>query len=186
MKFEELNKNFEYNKKVLSGLDLKLVENLAIKINQVRNNNNFIFVAGNGGSSSTASHFVNDLVKATRVANINPPIKAISLTDNIPLISAISNDIDYSEIFKFSLESLASKGDMLIVISASGNSKNLVKAVEYCNQKNIFTAGLLGFDGGILNKTVNLANLVKTTEGEYELVENMHMIICHLISAYLK
>ena len=74
MKFEELSKNFEYNKKVLSGLDLKLVENLAIKINQVRNNNNFIFVAGNGESSSTASHFVNDLVKATRVDNINPPI----------------------------------------------------------------------------------------------------------------
>tara|TARA_B100001996_G_scaffold339297_1_gene292218 strand:- start:1107 stop:1667 length:561 start_codon:yes stop_codon:yes gene_type:complete len=186
MKFEELSKNFEYNKKILSDIDLKLVENIAIKIDQVRNNNNLVFVAGNGGSSSTASHFVNDLVKATRVSNIKPPIKAISLTDNIPLISAISNDIDYSEIFKFSLESLASKGDMLIVISASGNSENLIKAVEYCNQKDIFTAGLLGFDGGVLNETVNLASLTKTSMGEYELVENMHMIICHLISAYLK
>ena len=75
---------------------------------------------------------------------------------------------------------------MLIVISASGNSKNLINAVDYCNQNNIYTVGLLGFDGGILNKKVNLSNLIKTKPNKYELVENMHMVICHLISSYLK
>ena len=185
MEFKQLNENFEKNKEVLSNLDLKLIENLAIKIDETRKSNNFIFVAGNGGSSSTASHFVNDLVKATRKSNRHPFIKAISITDNVPLITAISNDINYSDIFKFSLESLASPGDMLIVISASGNSENLIKAVEYSNQNNIYTSGLLGFDGGVLNKILNLPNLVNTPSGEYEMVENMHMIICHLISTYL-
>ncbi|MEC7858002.1 MAG: SIS domain-containing protein [Bacteroidota bacterium] len=185
MEFKNLTENFKKNKEVLSSLDLKLIEDLALKIDETRKNQNFIFVAGNGGSSSTASHFVNDLVKATRKKDEVPFIKAISLTDNIPLVSAISNDIDYADIFKFSLESLSSPGDMLIAISASGNSENLIKAVEYSNENDIYTSALLGFDGGRLKEMVNLSNLVNTPIGEYEMVENMHMIICHLISTYL-
>ena len=150
-----------------------------------RNSDRTVYVAGNGGSSSTASHFVNDLIKATINKDKNL-IKAISLTDNVPLLTAVSNDINYSDIFRFPLESLSSEGDMLIVISASGNSKNLINAVDYCNQNNIYTVGLLGFDGGTLNKKVNLSNLIQTEPNKYELVENMHMVICHLISSYLK
>jgi len=185
MKFEELSKNFELNKEILSQLDLNTIEEIALKIDEVRNNNNVIYVAGNGGSSSTASHFVNDLVKATINSNKNR-IKAISLTDNVPLLTAVSNDISYSEAFSFTLESFAAEGDMMIAISASGNSKNLINAVDYCKDNNIYTAGLLGFNGGILNEKVDLSNLTKTPIGQYELVENMHMIICHLITFYLK
>ena len=81
---------------------------------------------------------------------------------------------------------MSTEGDLLIVISASGNSKNLINAVDYCNQNNIYTVGLLGFDGGELNKKVNYSNLIQTEPDKYELVENMHLIICHLISSYLK
>ena len=185
MKFQELEKNIQENKEYMSHINLESVEKIALKIDETRKNNRTVYVAGNGGSSSTASHFVNDLIKATINKNKNL-IKAISLSDNVPLLTAVSNDINYSDIFRFPLKSLSSEGDMLIVISASGNSKNLINAVDYCNQNNIYTVGLLGFDGGILNKKVNLSNLIKTKPNKYELVENMHMVICHLISSYLK
>ena len=185
MKFQELEKNIQENKEYLSHINLESVEKIALKIDETRKNNRTVYVAGNGGSSSTASHFVNDLIKATINKNKNL-IKAISLSDNVPLLTAVSNDINYSDIFRFPLESLSSEGDMLIVISASGNSKNLINAVDYCNQNNIYTVGLLGFDGGTLNKKVNLSNLIQTEPNKYELVENMHMVICHLISSYLK
>ena len=185
MKFQELVKNIEENKDAVSNIDLKSVEEIARRIDEVRSNNKTVFVAGNGGSSSTASHFVNDLMKATLNKDKNL-IKAISLSDNIPLLTAISNDIDYSETFRFPLRSLSSDGDLLVVISASGNSKNLINAVDYCKENKIFTVGLLGFDGGALDKKVDLSNLIKTPPNKYELVENMHMIICHLISSYLK
>tara|TARA_B100000941_G_C28508698_1_gene559077 strand:- start:7373 stop:7930 length:558 start_codon:yes stop_codon:yes gene_type:complete len=185
MKFEELVKNIVENKDAISSINLKSVEKIAQKIEEARKNNNTIFVAGNGGSSSTASHFVNDLMKATLDKNKNL-IKAISLSDNVPLLTAISNDIDYSEIFRFPIESLSSEGDLFIAISASGNSKNLIDAVDYCKENEIFTVGLLGFDGGELNKKVDISNLIQTSSNNYELVENMHMIICHLISNYLK
>lgn len=185
MKFKELEKNIQENKETISQINLESVNKIALKIDEVRNNNGTVYVAGNGGSSSTASHFVNDLIKATINKDKNL-IKAISLSDNISLLTAVSNDINYSDIFRFPLESLSSEGDMLIVISASGNSKNLINAVDYCNQNNIYTVGLLGFDGGALNKKVNLSNLIQTESNKYELVENMHMVICHLISSYLK
>mgnify|MGYP001460484051 FL=1 len=185
MKFKELEKNIQENKEAISQINLESVNTIALKIDEVRNNNGTVYVAGNGGSSSTASHFVNDLIKATINKDKNL-IKAISLSDNISLLTAVSNDINYSDIFRFPLESLSSEGDMLIVISASGNSKNLINAVDYCNQNNIYTVGLLGFDGGALNKKVNLSNLIQTEPNKYELVENMHMVICHLISSYLK
>lgn len=182
---QELEKNILENKEALSHINLESVEKIALKIDETRNSDRTVYVAGNGGSSSTASHFVNDLIKATINKDKNL-IKAISLTDNVPLLTAVSNDINYSDIFRFPLESLSSEGDMLIVISASGNSKNLINAVDYCNQNNIYTVGLLGFDGGALNKKVNLSNLIQTEPNKYELVENMHMVICHLISSYLK
>ncbi len=185
MKFQELEKNIQENKEAISQINLESVNKIALKIDEVRNNNGTVYVAGNGGSSSTASHFVNDLIKATINKDKNL-IKAISLSDNISLLTAVSNDINYSDIFKFPLKSLSSQGDMLIVISASGNSENLINAVDYCNQNNIYTVGLLGFDGGALNKKVNLSNLIQTEPNKYELVENMHMVICHLISSYLK
>jgi len=185
MKSNIIKDCFEKNKKILSELNLDIIEKLASKIEETRKNGNIVFVAGNGGSSSTASHFVNDLVKATRNNDKPPYLKALSLTDNVPLITAVSNDIDYSEIFKFTLENLANSGDILIVISASGNSDNLIKAVEYCNSNNIFTSGLLGFDGGRLNNLIKLPALITTELGEYELVENMHLIVCHMISTYL-
>ena len=185
MKYQDLNKDLEENKEALSNLDLEIVKKIALKIDEIRKDNKTIFVAGNGGSSSTASHFVNDLMKATLNKDKNL-IKAISLSDNIPLLTAVSNDIDYDDIFRFPLRSLAKNGDMLVVISASGNSKNLINAVDYCNKNNIFTAGLLGFDGGELNQKVNISSLIRTPFNKYELVENIHMVICHLISSYLK
>ena len=144
-------------------------------------------MAGNGGSSSTASHFVNDLTKATStsIETSRSNIKVTCLSDNVALITAISNDISYDEIFRSQIDGNITDKDLLIVISASGNSENLVKAVDYCKSNGVKTIGFLGFDGGILLKKVDDYFLVKSNIGEFGLVENIHLTVCHLISEFL-
>ena len=185
MKQTNLNEIIENNVKSLQDLDVKSIEKVASEILEVRNNEGTLYIAGNGGSSSTASHFVNDLTKATRKTSNKLNIKATCLSDNTSLITAISNDISYDEIFRFQIDKNISTRDLLIVISASGNSKNLVKAVDYCKNNRIKTIGLLGFDGGILLKKVDTHILIKSAIGEYELVENIHLTICHMITKYI-
>ena len=137
MKQTNLNEIIESNVKSLQDLDVKSIEKVASEILEVRNNEGTLYIAGNGGSSSTASHFVNDLTKATRKKSNNLNIKATCLSDNTSLITAISNDISYDEIFKFQIDNNISTKDMLIVISASGNSENLIRAVDYCKNNKI-------------------------------------------------
>ena len=108
-----------------------------------------VFVAGNGGSAATASHWVNDLCKATRCAN-RPLIRATCLSDNTSWLTALANDEGYERVFAAQLESLGRRGDVLALISASGNSPNLIAAVDAAKELGIDTVGMLGFDGGRL------------------------------------
>lgn len=144
-------------------------------------NSGSVWVAGNGGSASTADHFEIDLLKIKEPRNGNV-IKISSLTSNSSVLTAILNDIGSEYIFSKQLEKKSQRGDLVILISASGNSPNLVKAYEFCAKNRVSCVGILGFDGGILGKMLSNKIHVKSNFGDYALVENVHLAICHEIS----
>ena len=177
----------DYSKLIKSGLNTvsKIeLDNAVEIIYETTKNSGQIWLIGNGGSAATASHFATDL---SRCAGENmQPIKAISLCDNLGLVTAIGNDFSFDDIFIKQLQNLGKSGDLLISISASGNSRNLIKAVEFANACSIITLSLVGFDGGALQKLSNNSIYVQTGIGEYGIAEDCHSIICHYISSQLR
>lgn len=140
-----------------------------------------IWIAGNGGSATTAEHLEIDLLKI-RDMELKQKIKVQCLNSNTAVLTAILNDIGSEYIFARQLERKASKGDVLLLISASGSSPNLISAFEVCLREEIRCIGMLGFDGGELGKLLHNQILVRSKKGEYAFVENMHLAICHEIS----
>ncbi len=173
----------EYKNKFTESL--LLVDNFEILevINLIYNSyleNKMIFVIGNGGSAANASHLAQDLAKGTRYSfELNKRIKALSLTDNTPFITALGNDDGYDTIFEQQLRTFASEGDLLIAISGSGNSPNIIKAVEWANSNNIKTLGITGFDGGKL-KRINQFSL-HIQLNDMCTVESIHSVVFHYI-----
>ena len=143
-----------------------------------------IYFIGNGGSAATASHFANDLAFGTR--SWTRPFRVISLTDNVSLISAIGNDHGYEEIFVAQLKVLMEEGDVVVAISASGNSANIVSAIRWANDHGAITVGLTGFDGGQLKQMADVSVHVPTQKAEYGPVEDLHMVFDHLVGTYLR
>ena len=154
---------------------------MANAIENVRVSNKIVFIVGNGGSASTASHFAVDIgIGSLRRAN---PVKAVSLCDNAAAMTAISNDIEYASVFTEQLRLLGQSGDLLIVISASGNSENLVNIVSVASEMGIISYSLTGFDGGKIKEMTSGKNVhVKSKKGAYGLVEDAHLAICHAIT----
>lgn len=144
-------------------------------------NQNSIWIVGNGGSASTAEHFETDL-SFIRKGNSFPKTKVSALTANSSLISAIANDIGYENVFSHQLFRRAESGDLCILISASGNSENLIKAASAAKEIGLHTLGLLGFDGGRLAQILDTSIIVRTEIGKYGPVEDMHLAICHALS----
>jgi len=142
-----------------------------------------IYFIGNGGSASTASHFANDISIGTK--SIRAPFRAISLCDNQAIITAIANDYGYEYIFSKQLEIVLDKGDVVVAISASGNSKNLIKAAKVAKIMGATTVSLTAFDGGELKRISDIAIHIPTKDGEYGPSEDAHMILDHLVSNYL-
>ncbi len=138
-----------------------------------------IFLIGNGGSASTASHFVCDLNKTAKIKGLNRS-QAFALNDNAPLVFAISNDISYDSVFEEQLKNFLEKDDLVIAISGSGNSENIIKAVNYANEKGAITIGLTGFNGGRLKKICKEC-LVVPSDKMYH-IEDVHLTINHLIT----
>ena len=167
---------------LLGRLDLEKLDHFCQKILSLRESGQKMILCGNGGSASTASHFVNDFSIGTRSKRL--PFKTLSLNDNNAVLTAIGNDFGFDQIFCKQLEVLLEDGDIFVVISASGNSENLIKAVEYAKQRGNFTVGLLGFGGGKLSKMVDLNLLVNSAHGDYGPVEDAHLIINHLLMNY--
>lgn len=139
-----------------------------------------IFVIGNGGSAANASHLAQDLAKGTR-AGIDFPkrIKAISLTDNVAFITALGNDDGYETIFEQQLRTFAKPGDMVIAISGSGNSPNIVKAIDWANANQLTTIGITGFNGGKLKKMNTYSLHVELND--MCTAESIHSIILHYV-----
>ena len=158
------------------------IERVVETLENARRERRTIFIIGNGGSAATASHMANDLQKLASQGK-DVAFRAIALTDNVPLITAWANDADYEEVFTRQLEALAQAGDLLIVITGSGNSKNIVHAMKWARDANLTTIALLGFDGG---EVMNLADhALLFAEDHYGRVEDAHMVLEHMIANYL-
>jgi D-sedoheptulose 7-phosphate isomerase len=142
-----------------------------------------IFIFGNGGSAATASHFACDLAKCA-VSNGKKPFRVISLSDSVPLMTAWANDSDYSMIFSMQMEPLLEEKDVVIGISGSGNSSNVLRAIESANLHGAVTIGMTGFDGGLLRQLASHCLLVNSFNQQH--VEDVHLILVHLISSALR
>jgi D-sedoheptulose 7-phosphate isomerase len=141
-----------------------------------------VFILGNGGSASTASHMANDLSKATITAG-KSRMRVIALTDNISIITAWANDTSYEAIFKEQLQNLLQPGDLVIGISASGNSPNVLRAMEFARQQGGVTIGWTGRSGGALGRAVDLC--VHCPTDDIGMVESAHLVLDHLITREL-
>lgn len=150
---------------------------------KARDSGNKIFLCGNGGSAATASHFACDLGKGT-ISNSKIRFKVISLSDSIPLITAWANDTDYSNIFAEQLDALVEPGDVLLAISCSGNSPNILKAVELANCRGAFTVGLSGFKGGKLKELCQFCLVVPSNNMQQ--IEDVHLVVTHLLTTCLR
>ena len=155
-------------------------------------NGNKIFIIGNGGSASTATHFTCDLAKTTAVKG-KKRFKVISLTDNVPLLTALTNDEGFASIFIEQLKNLLEKGDVVIAISVHGGagqdkagpwSQNLLAAIQYAKDNSAKTVGIAGFDGGAFKKMADACIVVPADSTPY--VESWHLALEHLICSCLR
>jgi len=170
--------------KLLNCLDHDKIAEAAKEILRARDNGNNIYIIGNGGSAATASHFANDLLIGTR--SKKKPFKAMALTDNNANITAVGNDFGYEYIFSKQLEPLASRGDLLIAFSASGNSKNIIEAVKVAKLKECTVIGISGFSGGLLKEVSDTCIHIESIENEYGPVEDIHMCLVHIFGNYFR
>jgi D-sedoheptulose 7-phosphate isomerase len=170
--------------KTLTDLDAEMLSESIIKVSKKLDDRNTVFIIGNGGSAATASHFATDLGKTK--SKSGRPGSAVSLCDNLSIITAVANDDSFEKVFTSQLEMLAKPGDLLISISASGKSPNLIKAVEYANANGIDTLSFVGFDGGKLKEISSLCLHVPTKFGDYGIAEDAHSVICHYIAEQLR
>jgi len=172
---------------VLGQLDLSSVADVFERLDQARRDGRTVFVVGNGGSAATASHMANDLLNMTyKVPGVTPAFRIIALTDNMAVFSAIANDDGYDQVFVRQLATLFKPGDVLISISASGNSPNLLTAARWVREQGGINLGLLGFDGGQLLPLCDSAVVVRTPAGDYGFVEDAHMIMDHVITNWFQ
>jgi D-sedoheptulose 7-phosphate isomerase len=173
----------EYLASVLNNISLTDIEKFVGVLLEARNKESSIFFIGNGGSAATASHFANDIAIGTKT--YKKPFRAISLCDNQAVITAIANDDGYEEIFCQQLKVLLNKNDVVVSISASGNSSNLLHAIDVAQKMNAITVGISAFDGGKMKEMVDVSLHVPTGKGEYGPAEDAHMVLDHLVSNYL-
>ena len=174
----------QYRTKLLSAMDtipLDKVEEAIRLLEKAREEGRGVFVCGNGGSAATASHFVTDMVKG---ASYGRPVRfrIQALTDSVSTLTAYSNDLSYDHVFVEQLKNFAASGDVLIAISGSGNSPNVLRAVEYANSIGCFTIGLSGRDGGQLAPLCRLS--IHVPEPHMGRIEDAHLQICHMIGYY--
>lgn len=165
----------------LDTVDLQKVEQVIQILAETRDQGRHIFVCGNGGSASTASHFACDMVKG---ASFDRParFRIMALTDSLPTLTAYSNDVGYGCVFAEQLKNFAQPGDVVMAISGSGNSPNVLKAVEYGNAIGCRTIALTGRDGGKLGPAAELN--IQVAHPHMGRIEDVHMIVTHMICYY--
>ena len=165
---------------VSSNIIISIIETI-LAAAKSRNN---IFIIGNGGSASIASHFATDLVKSASKSGLQ--LNVSSLTDNIALYSATSNDEGFENVFSWQLEQFANRNDLLIAISSSGNSTNIVNAINTALKLEMKTISFSGFDGGKIALMSDVSLVTKSESGNYGPVEDAHSILCHYLARQIR
>ncbi len=173
---------FETLKQTIDRLDRKSIEALIELLLKTRENGNNIYIMGNGGSAATASHFTCDFNKGLSYKR-DIRFKMICLNDNTATMLAYSNDVGYENVFVEQLKNFLKKDDVVIGISGSGNSKNILKAIEYANIHGAKTVGITGFDGGKLKNMVDVS--IHADINNMQVAEDVHMMICHMLYSVL-
>ena len=163
--------------------DLDAMDQIAAAIETAERNGKQVFVMGNGGSAATASHIATDWSKTAERTG-KTLIRCMSLNDNLPFMTAIANDLGYDAVFVRQLENLLNAGDVVVIISGSGNSPNVIKAAEYAKSKGAVTVGMTGFTGGKLRKLVDICLHIESDQ--YGVIEDLHMAAGSILAFYLK
>lgn len=177
------NTYFTELEQMLRDISQAHLQNILSLLEDAYRNGHRIFIMGNGGSAATASHFALDLAKNTIMPEA-PRLKAISLTDHVPLITAWSNDTAYEHIFEEQLANMIEPGDVVIGISTSGNSPNVINALNLAKKTCAATIGLLGAKGGLIKDIVDAYILAPGQNIEQE--EDAHMILAHIITRHMR
>lgn len=164
--------------RTMASVPVEKIAELRSRFDQALENDRQIFVCGNGGSAANASHFVTDLGKGASDA-IGRRFRCMSLNDNVPWMTAIGNDYAYADVFRRQLENYARPGDLLMAMSVSGNSPNVIQAVEWAADHGLDTVGLTGGQGGQLAEKA--AFVIRIDDTHFGRVEDAHMLICHLL-----
>ncbi len=172
-----------YLSSVLKTIDTREIGQFIETLLDARERGASIFFIGNGGSTATASHFANDIAIGTN--SYEKPFRAVSLTDSNAIITAVGNDFGYEEIFVRQLRVLGRAGDVVVAISASGNSPNLIRAFDYSKSIGIKTVAITAFNGGKIKQMADEGVHVPTAPKEYGPAEDAHMVLDHLVGAYL-
>ncbi len=163
---------------LLDGFDTEAFGRIVNSILDAYSDETAIFIMGNGGSASTASHFACDINKGC-CQDLDKKFKVICINDNIPTLLAYANDLDYASVFVEQLRNFFRSGDVVIGISGSGNSENVLRAIRYANKNGGKTVGLTGYSGGKLGQLVDIAYVAASDD--MQKIEDVHMIIVHMI-----
>jgi D-sedoheptulose 7-phosphate isomerase len=165
----------------ISQIDTARVQQAIDVLEEARHKGHHIFTCGNGGSASTASHFACDIVKGASY-NRDKRFRIMALTDQLPTLTAYANDLSYELVFVEQLRNFAQPEDVVMAISSSGNSPNVLRAIEYANSVGCKTIGLTGRDGGKLAKLVQIN--VQVPVSHMGRIEDAHLAVCHMIGYY--
>lgn len=164
-------------------LDLGAIAKIAKALERAEKKGSQVFIMGNGGSAATASHIATDWAKTAERPG-GKLLRCMSLTDNVPFMTAIANDLGYDEVFVRQLKSFLRRGDVVVIISGSGNSPNVVKAAKFAKKKGAFVVAMTGFSGGKLRRFADVCLHIDTDQ--YGVIEDLHMAAGSLLAFYLK
>ena len=174
----------EHMGNVLKSLDTKTVAAVTAIIEKTAADNKSFFVVGNGGSAAVSTHWVNDL-SANTVVEGQPGFRVISLTDNVSALTALANDASFEEVFTIQLKANMRAGDVVLFMSVSGNSPNLVSAMKYANDHGATTIACTGMEGGALKELAHHCIHTPSTKDEYGPIEDIFSIIMHIAQSYI-
>jgi D-sedoheptulose 7-phosphate isomerase len=184
---EFAHRYFKYLKQVLDSITPESIDRLEEEFENARATGNTIFVAGNGGSATTATSMANDIgFDIVKKTGTDKPFRILSLTDNTSVITAIANDVGYENVFLNQLKIHYRPGDKLLAISASGNSPNIVAAAEWVKEQGGRVMSLIGFTGGTLKEMSDVIVHIKSENGEYGPVEDAHLALNHVLAHWFQ
>ena len=178
----EISAYFEREKRVIDSIDKNSISEVMNVLEKARTEGRTIFIMGNGGSAATASHFVCDFNKGVSM-NQDQRYRFVCLNDNVPTMMAYANDISYNDIFIGQLKNLYRKGDVVIGISGSGNSENVVRAVLWAKDNEAVTIAITGFDGGKIHHIADYG--VNIPINDMQITEDLHMVLDHCMMKIL-